>query len=191
MKKRRSEGGNHSLIVGIAHLEGQSYMGLPHGVVRLVVHHRARQCGTSHFKAIFPPQDYIPHETVKITPSPLLQFGELGLSPGGAGCDGVPTDAPVWECRGHSVCSNHDSHILYGWAKDAAAMHVPKGVGFRVGPGSGTKVLVLQVSLPCSPETQHPCHAMPIEGCLFSPNPGAASRGVSSVPTPAPLRGVV
>eukprot|EP00884_Botryococcus_braunii_P000484 jgi/Botrbrau1/10436/Bobra.0133s0043.1 len=61
------------------------------------------------------------------------------------GCEGIPSDAPVWDCRGHSVCSNHDSHVLYGWAKNAAPMHVPKGVGFRVGPGSGTKVLVLQV----------------------------------------------
>ena len=50
--------------------------------------------------------------------------------------------------------------MLYGWAKGAEAMHLPAGVGFRVGQGTGSTHLVLQVRLPTSAQsvdTLHPC----------------------------------
>ena len=40
--------------------------------------------------------------------------------------------------------------MLYGWAKGAEAMHLPAGVGFRVGQGTGSTNLVLQVCLQIS-----------------------------------------
>lgn len=40
------------------------------------------------------------------------------------------------------------SHVLYGWAKGAPPMNLPPGVGFRVGQGTGTQVLVLQARRP-------------------------------------------
>lgn len=40
--------------------------------------------------------------------------------------------------------------MLYGWAKNAEAMHLPPGVGFRIGQGTGTRHLVLQARVASS-----------------------------------------
>ena len=63
------------------------------------------------------------------------------------GCSAAPhPPGTVWPCQGHSVCSDPSSqHVLYGWAKDAPPASVPDGAAFRVGAGSGTRSLVLQV----------------------------------------------
>ena len=62
------------------------------------------------------------------------------------GCSEANTE-PVWRCRGHSVCSPSATtqHVLYGWAKDAPPAGVPEGAAFRVGHGTGTRSLVMQV----------------------------------------------
>ena len=62
------------------------------------------------------------------------------------GCSEANTE-PVWRCRGHSVCSPSATtqHVLYGWAKDAPPAGVPEGAAFRVGHGTGTTSLVMQV----------------------------------------------
>jgi len=53
----------------------------------------------------------------------------------------------VWSCQGHGVCPNGGSQqILYGWAKGAAAMQLPEGVGYKVGGGTRIDNLVLQVT---------------------------------------------
>ncbi|BDA41933.1 probable peptidyl-glycine alpha-amidating monooxygenase [Coccomyxa sp. Obi] len=61
------------------------------------------------------------------------------------GCAKPASSEKVWDCHTHSVCAEAGSHVLYGWAKNAEAMHLPPGVGFRVGQGTGTRHLVLQV----------------------------------------------
>ena len=48
--------------------------------------------------------------------------------------------------------------MLYGWAKGAEAMHLPAGVGFRVGQGTGSTHLVLQVCLPISAPSMDTLH---------------------------------
>ena len=63
-----------------------------------------------------------------------------------AGCAAPASTEAAWDCHTHSVCGEAGSHVLYGWAKGAPPMHLPPGVGFRVGQGTGTQVLVLQVS---------------------------------------------
>ena len=62
-----------------------------------------------------------------------------------AGCAQPAAPDRVWDCHTHSVCAEAGSHVLYGWAKGAEAMHLPAGVGFRVGQGTGSRHLVLQV----------------------------------------------
>lgn len=68
------------------------------------------------------------------------------LSPVFTGCSEANAE-PVWRCRGHSVCSPSATtqHVLYGWAKDAPPAGVPEGAAFRVGHGTGTTSLVMQV----------------------------------------------
>ncbi|KAK9908849.1 hypothetical protein WJX75_003782 [Coccomyxa subellipsoidea] len=61
------------------------------------------------------------------------------------GCAKPASSEKVWDCHTHSVCAEAGSHVLYGWAKNADAMHLPAGVGFRVGQGTGSRHLVLQV----------------------------------------------
>jgi hypothetical protein len=62
----------------------------------------------------------------------------------------------VWPCQGHGVCPNGGKQqILYGWAKGAAAMQLPKGVGYRVGSGTKIDNLVLQAPPSPSPAIQH------------------------------------
>lgn len=68
----------------------------------------------------------------------------------------VQRDTPriVWNCGemagSHSgyqsapTCAE-GSQIIYAWARDAPPLELPKGVGFKVGKGSGINYLVLQV----------------------------------------------
>ncbi|GFS87796.1 peptidylglycine alpha-hydroxylating monooxygenase [Nephila pilipes] len=65
-------------------------------------------------------------------------------------------DSPriVWDCGEMSgqksgfkrgpTCSS-GSQIIYAWAKDAPPLHLPEGVAFKVGKGTGINFLVLQV----------------------------------------------
>ncbi|XP_055924224.1 peptidylglycine alpha-hydroxylating monooxygenase-like [Argiope bruennichi] len=65
-------------------------------------------------------------------------------------------DSPriVWDCGEMSgqksgfprgpTCSS-GSQIIYAWAKDAPPLHLPEGVAFKVGKGTGINYLVLQV----------------------------------------------
>uniref|UniRef100_A0A0K8R5I7 peptidylglycine monooxygenase n=1 Tax=Ixodes ricinus TaxID=34613 RepID=A0A0K8R5I7_IXORI len=64
------------------------------------------------------------------------------------------TPKAVWDCG--EMSGSHDmyrtgptcnsaSHIIYAWARDAPALVLPKGVGFKVGGSSGIRFLVLQV----------------------------------------------
>jgi hypothetical protein len=73
-------------------------------------------------------------------------LGRQRTMPHCAGCAKPASDQSVWDCHTHSVCAEAGSHVLYGWAKGAEAMHLPLGVGFRVGQGTGTRHLVLQAS---------------------------------------------
>jgi peptidylamidoglycolate lyase len=62
------------------------------------------------------------------------------------GCSTAGPPGTVWPCRGHSVCADPSSqHVLYGWAKDAPPAGVPAGAAFRVGDGTGSSSLVMQV----------------------------------------------
>uniref|UniRef100_A0A1W7RA03 peptidylglycine monooxygenase n=1 Tax=Hadrurus spadix TaxID=141984 RepID=A0A1W7RA03_9SCOR len=64
------------------------------------------------------------------------------------------TPRVVWECgemaglkseyRRAPTC-NSGSQVIYAWAKDAPALQLPEGVGFKVGKGTDVKFLVLQV----------------------------------------------
>lgn len=68
----------------------------------------------------------------------------------------VERDTPraVWECgemagmkseyRRSPTCAE-GSQIIYAWAKDAPALQLPEGVGFKVGKGTDVRYLVLQV----------------------------------------------
>ncbi|GBN28555.1 Peptidylglycine alpha-hydroxylating monooxygenase [Araneus ventricosus] len=65
-------------------------------------------------------------------------------------------DSPriVWDCGEMSgqksgfprgpTCSS-GSQIIYAWAKDAPPLHLPEGVAFKVGKGTGINYIVLQV----------------------------------------------
>ena len=79
------------------------------------------------------------HQLLKLLP-------DYGVN-GAAGCAEPAAPDRVWDCHTHSVCAEAGSHVLYGWAKGAEAMHLPAGVGFRVGQGTGSRHLVLQVPL--------------------------------------------
>lgn len=50
------------------------------------------------------------------------------------------------------MCRGRDQSILYAWARDAPALELPKGVGFKVGGESPIQYLILQV---------HYMHALP------------------------------
>ena len=45
-----------------------------------------------------------------------------------------------------SPCGGESDSVLYGWGKDAPAMHLPDGVGFSVGPRTAIRTVVLQAS---------------------------------------------
>jgi len=42
------------------------------------------------------------------------------------------------------VCKSGDGTLLWAWAKDAPALHLPEGVGFEIGNGTSIRYLVLQ-----------------------------------------------
>jgi len=70
------------------------------------------------------------------------------------GCEEPGSKASTWNCGEMAVkqpglttsrpCAEGDQ-IIYAWAMDAPALHLPDGVGFRVGADSSIKYLVLQV----------------------------------------------
>lgn len=70
------------------------------------------------------------------------------------GCEGPGSDEEVWDCGEMSsekgrylrspVCTSQPE-IIYAWARDAPALELPKGVGFRVGGGTRNQYLILQV----------------------------------------------
>jgi len=70
------------------------------------------------------------------------------------GCEEPGSSEPVWNCgematkqSGLDVsrpCASGDQ-IVYAWGMDAPELHLPEGVGFRVGADSDIKYLVLQV----------------------------------------------
>uniref|UniRef100_A0A915PZQ5 peptidylglycine monooxygenase n=1 Tax=Setaria digitata TaxID=48799 RepID=A0A915PZQ5_9BILA len=70
------------------------------------------------------------------------------------GCTQPGTDETVWDCgemttaganfQRAPVCNSQPS-ILYGWGRNASQMHLPEGVGFKVGGNTDIQYLVLQV----------------------------------------------
>jgi hypothetical protein len=47
-----------------------------------------------------------------------------------------------------SACaSTGTENVLYGWGKNAPAMHLPEDVAFSVGPGTSIRTVVLQARL--------------------------------------------
>lgn len=44
---------------------------------------------------------------------------------------------------------SHGEQVMYGWGRDAPGMHLPKGAGFSVGPRTGIRMAVLQVTAAC------------------------------------------
>eukprot|EP01137_Pigoraptor_chileana_P004791 Opistho-2@46917 len=64
------------------------------------------------------------------------------------GCGELPTrELKSWDCKWMgSICgSDSEKYILYAWGKNAPALEIPAGVGFRVGGDTRIKYLVLQV----------------------------------------------
>ena len=43
------------------------------------------------------------------------------------------------------ACKTDNPTLLWGWAKNASALYLPKNVGFEIGSGTRTQYLVLQV----------------------------------------------
>eukprot|EP00112_Aurelia_sp_Birch-Aquarium-sp1_P018786 Seg4537.1 transcript_id=Seg4537.1/GoldUCD/mRNA.D3Y31 product="Peptidyl-glycine alpha-amidating monooxygenase" protein_id=Seg4537.1/GoldUCD/D3Y31 len=62
------------------------------------------------------------------------------------GCELPYETGKAWGCgEMHPVCRSGSQHILYAWGKNAPPLKLPKGVGFKVGPSTKIKYLVLQV----------------------------------------------
>eukprot|EP00794_Sanderia_malayensis_P009853 gene9853-10864_t len=62
------------------------------------------------------------------------------------GCDVPFTKSKKWNCgEMFPVCKSGRQYILYAWGKNAPALVLPKGVGFKVGPSTPIKYIVLQV----------------------------------------------
>lgn len=62
------------------------------------------------------------------------------------GCEKPFKIDKTWTCREmNPVCSSGSQHILYAWGKNAPPLKLPKDVGFKVGPSTNIKYLVLQV----------------------------------------------
>ncbi|XP_064111152.1 peptidyl-glycine alpha-amidating monooxygenase B-like isoform X2 [Macrobrachium nipponense] len=62
------------------------------------------------------------------------------------GCTDVPVEnlrRGAWDCGHHGVCTG--GRIMYAWAKNAPATHLPNNVGFRIGGQSGIRYLTLQI----------------------------------------------
>lgn len=79
------------------------------------------------------------HPVHPLTPTHPLRRDAL------AGCKSPAKHKPVWRCRMAPACGPGGEHVLYGWGKNAPPVHLPAGAGFSVGPGSGTRSVVLQV----------------------------------------------
>lgn len=62
-----------------------------------------------------------------------------------AGCKIPAETASVWPCRMQPACSGGNDVVLYGWGKNAPAIHLPPNTGYSVGPGTGIRSVVLQV----------------------------------------------
>jgi hypothetical protein len=45
---------------------------------------------------------------------------------------------------------SHGEQVMYGWGRDAPGMHLPEGAGFSVGPRTGIRMAILQVTAACS-----------------------------------------
>lgn len=71
------------------------------------------------------------------------------------GCASPGSDKSMWNCgemasmgdksmATASPCQD-ESEIIYAWARNAPALNLPEGVGFKVGKGSPMRYLVLQV----------------------------------------------
>lgn len=62
------------------------------------------------------------------------------------GCETPAEIGKAWPCgEMHPVCGSGGQHILYAWGRNAPPLKLPKGVGFKVGPATPIKYLVLQV----------------------------------------------
>lgn len=73
------------------------------------------------------------------------------------GCEYPGSTQPVWNCGEMAKKENDEeetaspcrpggqSQIIYAWARDAPALRLPEGVGFKVGNNSPVKYIVLQV----------------------------------------------
>ena len=71
----------------------------------------------------------------------IRSCGEMGHSHGGHHQHHQSTET----FKPGSVCSQgYEITILYAWAKDAPTLMLPAGVGFKVGPGSKIRYIVLQ-----------------------------------------------
>ncbi len=109
-----------------------------------VVHHMLL---FGEFQATYKNTDFNPYSSCSLPSRWLLHTFVNTTISDGAGCAKPASSEKVWDCHTHSVCAEAGSHVLYGWAKNAEAMHLPPGVGFRVGQGTGTRHLVLQARI--------------------------------------------
>lgn len=89
---------------------------------------------------------------VELPEKPMQLIGVEPLSEQGTvhhmllfGCHEAAQREPVWPCRMIPACGAGGEHVLYGWGKNAPAVHLPEGTGFSVGPGTATQTVVLQV----------------------------------------------
>ncbi|CAB3977923.1 peptidylglycine alpha-hydroxylating monooxygenase [Paramuricea clavata] len=62
----------------------------------------------------------------------------------------------AWNCgdMGSGTCTGSES-ILFGWARDAPALQLPKDVGFRVGGNTEIQYLTLQIHYAHALEAKH------------------------------------
>ncbi|EFO28034.1 hypothetical protein LOAG_00450 [Loa loa] len=70
------------------------------------------------------------------------------------GCGQPGTDEVIWDCGDMTtagpdfqrapICKDQPN-ILYAWGRNASELHLPEGVGFKVGGNTGIQYLVLQV----------------------------------------------
>ena len=81
----------------------------------------------------------------------MLLFGCLGeVAPLHVRSGGMFSAGGGGQPRG-AMCAGGDESFMFGWGKNAPPLHMPDGVGFRVGPGA-FKNLVLEVHYLNPPE---------------------------------------
>lgn len=90
--------------------------------------------------------------TIELPDRPMKLVGVESLSDQGTvhhmllfGCKTPSGTDPVWPCRMRAACGEGGENVMYGWGKNAPAVHLPEGVGFSVGPGTSTRAVVLQI----------------------------------------------